>query len=78
MTNTSEQTFCNCFGCDRGILVGEKVHSLTYTYEKISTPNMVSPIYAEGLGTWCDDCFSKLKKDKNYQVPWEHIPDQTE
>ena len=78
MTNTNEQTFCNCFGCDRGILVGEKVHSLTYTYEEISTLNMVSPIYAEGLGTWCDNCFSKLKKDKNYQVPFEHIPDQTE
>jgi hypothetical protein len=78
MTNTNEQTFGNCFGCEREILVGEKVHSLTYTFEKIESSSMVNPIYAEGLGTWCDSCFSKLKKDKNYQVPWEHIPDKTE
>jgi hypothetical protein len=75
MTETDEQIFCSCFGCEREILVGDKVHSLTYSFEKIETLHVVAPIYAEGLGTWCDSCFSKLKKNKDYQVPWEDIQD---
>jgi len=73
MTEQKEDIFCSCFGCERPILVGDKVHSLTYTFEKIETTHLVNPIYAEGLGTWCDDCFEKLKKDKTYQVPWEYV-----
>jgi hypothetical protein len=73
MTEPNKETFCNCFGCERPIYVGDKVHSLTYAYEEIEASNIVAPLYAEGLGTWCDDCFSKLRKDKTYQVPWEYI-----
>ena len=73
MTESNKEIFCNCFGCERSIYVGDKVHSLTYSFEKIEASNIVAPLYAEGLGTWCSDCFSKLKQDKNYQVPWEYI-----
>jgi hypothetical protein len=76
MTKVNEQTFCNCFGCEREILVGEKVHSLTYSFDKIEAPHIVAPMYAESLGVWCNGCFSKLKQNKNYQVPWEFIQDQ--
>lgn len=78
MTEINKQVFCSCFGCDKNILVGDKVHTLSYQYEEIEAINIVAPITAESLGAWCDECFSKLRKNKNYRIPWEYIPDQVD
>jgi len=44
MTEPNKETFCNCFGCERPIYVGDKVHSLTYAFEKIEAINIVAPL----------------------------------
>jgi hypothetical protein len=70
MIETDEHIFCSCFGCERERLVGDKVHGLTYSFEKMETLHVVAPIYAKGLGTWSDVFFSKLKNNKDHQIPW--------
>lgn len=68
MTELNQEIFCHCFGCERPIKVGERVHSITYTRETIVSSNAVQPDYGEGLGTWCSPCFSELLKKGSCDV----------
>lgn len=73
MKESNQETFCHCFGCDRAIKVGERVHSISYTRETIVSSNAVQPDYGEGLGTWCTPCFSELLRKGSCDVAVEHF-----
>tara|TARA_R110002167_G_scaffold137654_1_gene324737 strand:+ start:34744 stop:34989 length:246 start_codon:yes stop_codon:yes gene_type:complete len=73
MNNTDEEIFCLCFRCDKPIKVGDKVHSICYSYEKIESSVFIAPIYAEGLGTWCSDCFTEIVKKEKGELSIESL-----
>lgn len=72
MANSTEKYFCDCFGCDRPINTGENVHSISYTYEKIES-NFIVPEFGEALGTWCNDCFVKMKAKGECKLSLDHF-----
>lgn len=73
MSDKEKQTFCHCFDCDKPIFVGDSCHSITYSLDKIDSIMSVSPSNAEGLGTWCSKCFSKILKKGECTISLEHV-----
>lgn len=71
MTQAKKETFCHCFGCDKPILVGDSCHSITYSYDKIDSSMIVTPTNAQGLGSWCSPCFSKMIEQGEEQLSLE-------
>ncbi|WP_286270526.1 hypothetical protein [Thalassotalea hakodatensis] len=77
MSDKERQTFCHCFGCDNPIYVGDYCHSITYSHEKIGSIMSVTPTYAEGLGTWCSECFNKMLSKGECSLSLEYVQSNT-
>lgn len=56
------QVFCQCDQCKRDLMVGEVMVTLTQSKEKIVDESCVQPLNVKVLGTWCEECASKLTK----------------
>ena len=48
--------FCQCDKCERDILVGEIMVSLTMAKDKIIDESCVQPVFVNAVGMWCQAC----------------------
>ncbi len=56
------KVFCQCDQCQRDILVGEIMVTLTQNKERIENESCVQPLAVNIISTWCESCASKLTK----------------
>lgn len=56
------KVFCKCDQCQRNILVGETMVTLSQNRELIENESCVQPLAVNIIGTWCESCASKLTK----------------
>ncbi|ASJ41570.1 hypothetical protein CRN32_03800 [Vibrio vulnificus] len=56
------KVFCQCDQCQRDILVGETMVTLTQNRERIENESCVQPLAVNIIGTWCESCANKLTK----------------
>lgn len=56
------KVFCKCDKCQRDIMVGEIMITLSQDRNRIEDESCVRPLAVNVVGTWCESCADELTK----------------